>query len=175
MQERYTQVVLHEVDVAQTEDLCSTGIIPGAHGVQVEALADGVENLAEYPAHEGLVIHVHSTETGDLQFLFNQLCRVFLVDQMLGLFFNSEDDDLGQLLVPNLFTVHIQEVLNILDGSFESRDLSPQLREAVIQLLGRALLLEYKVGVERFGKGTKHLAPQPVNQDLLGLDSDYTH
>lgn len=90
-------------------------IVPGAHAVKVEALAYRVHDLSKNSAHESLVVHVYWAETRDLLLLLNQLGGVLLVDQMLGLLFHSKQDDLGQLFVPNLLTVNVQEVLNILD------------------------------------------------------------
>lgn len=150
-------------------------IIPSALRIKIETIANGIKDLPENPAHEGLVVYVDWPEPRNLLLLLNQLSGLLLVNKRLCFFFNSKIDDLRQLFIPDLLTMNIQEILNILNGSLKTANLVSEFGELLIELLPRTLLLEDEVGMESFSKGLEHFFSDSVNEDFLRLDSDDSH
>jgi hypothetical protein len=180
---------VEEVDVPQTEDLFAGKVVPGGLVVEVEAAVHLREDVPEHPAHEGLVLGVHGVELRSVTVVVN-VGRVLFVDKALGFLLDSVVDDVGELLAPDLLALDVQEVLDVLDASFESHKVGFKTEEfsfvnaelahgtlfrvvhiscGLVRLFENELLMEHR----------RHLLaqflPEPVNQDLLRLDLRHAH
>ena len=50
------------MDISESEDLVAIGVIPGGHGVQVEAPRQDLRDVPQDSAHEGEVVRVDGLE-----------------------------------------------------------------------------------------------------------------
>lgn len=182
-QELRSQVILDIIHVSQAKQLVALRIVPRGEVIKVKAFLNGQDDVAEDTSHEGEVKIIHWVKDRNVVTLlsFNQRSRVLLVNKVCSLFFHSELYNSLDLLIPNLFSVNIEEVLNVLDAPLQAFDLVAEPLESLHKLdrhvsTGRPYLsVEDEALVEHGGQRLAEFLADTVNQDLFWLDLDHTH
>ena len=112
--------------------------------VEVNALGHRLKDCSEQASHESKIILINRLELwNELSLSRVDVGRVFLIDQLSGFLFNCELNDTLEFFAPHLLTLHIQEVLNILDRSFKADERKLEVFEFLTELSKRSFATLY--------------------------------
>jgi hypothetical protein len=82
--------------------------------------------MSEQSAHECLVLRVNWIKLRSVRAVVVDVGLEFPVDEARGFFFDCIVNDPAHFFTPDLFTLHVQEVLNVLNAAFETDEISFQ-------------------------------------------------
>ena len=112
---------MQKVNVSQAKYLRALLIVPAAQAIQVYALAQTVGDVSQESTHECEIVSIYRNECGHIVLVrIVKVGLILLVDQSSKLFLYSIVDDPCQLFSPNLFSLNVEEVLNVLNRSLEA-------------------------------------------------------
>ena len=107
---------MQEVDKAEAKSLLTLRIVPVAQLVQIDAPIHCVEYSGQQSTHESDIVLIHGFKSRDeLSFICVDICCVLFIHQLGSFFLDSELNDSLKLLPPDLLSLDIQEVLNVLN------------------------------------------------------------
>ena len=98
---------------------------------------------------------------------------VFLVHQRSRLFFDGIIDKSRQLLAPDLLSLDVEEVLNVLDTSLQAGEANAHHLELRFEVL--LSTAEDEAIVQHRCKLASELLADAVNEDLFRVDFDDAH
>ena len=143
---------MKEVDEPQSESLFTRNlVIPMTHLIQVDALVHRGKHSSEKAAHECQISLVHGFKHWDeLSLVGVDVGGILLVDKLGRFFLDGKLYDPLEFFSPDLFALDIQEVLDVLDGAFETDKAALKSLKAVAEFSETSLSSLYldSFGVE---------------------------